>query len=79
MSNQETVTASEIGDYVYCPEAWRLAQLGHESANHSVQRAGTSHHARKAAAERIAGGLIAVGRILIVAALLALLLAYLWR
>jgi hypothetical protein len=52
MSNQETVTASEIGDYVYCPEAWRLAQLGHESANHSVQRAGTSHHARKAAAER---------------------------
>ncbi len=28
--HKETVTASEIAEYVYCPEAWRLAQLGHQ-------------------------------------------------
>jgi hypothetical protein len=79
MKDPDTVTASEIGNFVFCQESWRLAQLGHRSANQAIQRAGTSHHAWKAAAERIAGGLIAVGRMLIVAALLALLLAYLWR
>jgi hypothetical protein len=75
----DTVTASEIAEFVFCPEAWRLAQNGHQSANRAVQVAGTDHHTAKATAERVAGGSIAVGRLLIVAALLALLAVVLWR
>jgi hypothetical protein len=41
--------------------------------------AGTDHHTAKATAQRVAGGSIALGRILIVLALLALLAAILWR
>ena len=68
----ETVTASEIADFVFCNEAWRLAALGHRSANRAVQQAGTAHHRKKATAERIAGSSVAMGRILILAGLLAL-------
>ena len=57
--------------YVYCGEAWRLAALGHESANRPSRDAGTVHHARKATAERAAGVSIAAGRILVVLAILA--------
>ena len=79
MKNDDTVTASEIAAWIYCPEQWRLAALGHESANRTVQDAGTAHHAHKATAERVAGGSIALGRILIAVALLALRAAVLWR
>jgi CRISPR/Cas system-associated exonuclease Cas4 (RecB family) len=72
----ETVTASEIAEYVYCPEAWRLSATGAPSANRPERDAGTIHHARKAAAEVTAGRSIAIGRILILIALLAL--AMLW-
>ena len=72
----ETVTASEIADYVYCPEAWRLSATGATPANQPERDAGTYHHARKAAAEVTAGRSIAIGRILILIALLAL--AMLW-
>ena len=68
----DTVTASEIADFVYCGESWRLAQTGHQSANRDVQQAGTVHHTGKATAERIAGGSIALGRLLIAAALIGL-------
>ena len=74
-----TVTASEIADFVYCPEAWRLAQTGHRSANRAVQQAGTAHHAAKATAERVAGGSIATGRVLIVLAILSLAAWVLWQ
>jgi hypothetical protein len=72
----ETVTASEIANWVYCPEAWRLDALGLPSANQKDRTAGTRHHAHKATAERVAGGSIALGRVLILVALLAL--ALLW-
>ena len=72
----ETVTASEIAEFVFCPEAWRLAQIGAPSANQPVRQAGTAYHGKQATAERIAGGAIALGRILIAVALLAL--AVLW-
>ena len=75
----ETVRRSEIAEFVFCPEAWRLAQVGAPSANQPVRDAGTAHHGKKAAAERVAGGSIAIGRILIAAALLALLATLLWR
>jgi hypothetical protein len=72
----DTVAASEIADFVYCPEAWRLARLGHGAMNQRERDAGALHHARKAVAEQIAGASIAFGRILIVLALIAL--ALLW-
>jgi hypothetical protein len=68
----ETVTASEIADYVYCPEAWRLSATGATPANRLERDAGTYRHARKAAAEVTAGRSIAIGRILILIAVLAL-------
>jgi hypothetical protein len=76
MEHSDIVTASEIADFVFCPEAWRLAQFGHESANQSERDAGTAHHARKATAERIAGGAIAFGLGLITLALVALALIW---
>ena len=72
----EIVTASEIADYVYCPEAWRLAQIGHESANQPQLDHGTIHHAEKATAERVAGGAISFGFGLIAFAVLALALIW---
>ena len=65
-----TVTASEVAEWVFCPESFRLAALGHDSANRPEREAGTKHHAEKATAEQIAGGSIALGRILIAVALL---------
>ena len=73
---KEIVTAAEIGEFVYCPEAWRLAHTGHESANQFARRAGTAHHQRKAVAERVAGSFVALGRVLIVAGLLGSVLVW---
>jgi hypothetical protein len=75
----DVVTATDIADWVFCPESLRLRLIGHSSANQAVQRAGISHHVQKATAERVAGGSIALGRILIIIALLALLVAILCR
>ena len=68
----DPVTASEIASWVYCPEQWRLAALGHESTNQPARDAGTVHHAWKATAERVAGGSIVLGRVMVVIALLTL-------
>jgi hypothetical protein len=69
------VSAAEIGDFVYCPEAWRLRHgLGLEPGNRAALDAGDRHHARKAVAERVAGGAIGFGRWLAVLAVVALLL-----
>ena len=59
----------------FCPEQWRLQHgLGLEPANRAALAAGERHHSRKAVAERVAGMLIAVGRVLLVLAVLAVLL-----
>ena len=69
------VSAAEIGDFVFCPEAWRLGHgLGLEPGNRAVLDAGDRHHARKAVAERVAGGAIGIGCRLAVVAVMALLL-----
>ncbi len=74
---EQTQTPSEIASWVYCPEQWRLEQgLGLPPAKRDEHTAGTQHHAHKATAERVAGGSIALGRLLILVALLAL--AVLW-
>jgi len=73
----ELVTASEIAAFVYCPEAWRLEHgLGLGAENREAMEAGERHHGRKAAAERMAGGFIGVGRLVAVLAVLALLLLW---
>ena len=68
------ITATEIACWAYCPEQWRL-EYGLEllPANRAALDAGTRHHARKAAAERIAGWLVVLGKAVIVAAILVLL------
>ncbi len=73
----ELVTATEIAALVYCPEQWRLANgLGLKPTNNAALDAGTRHHAKKALAERIAGGLIAIGRWVVLLAILALLVLW---
>lgn len=75
MRNPETVTASEIGSFVYCPESWRLNALGLPAANQPERDAGTTDHAGLEAAERFARDHIAAGRFLLILAALMLLLA----
>jgi hypothetical protein len=60
---------------LYCPEQWRLPYgLGLEASNQPVLDAGTRHHARLAAAERLGAWAIRLGKILVLPALAALLL-----
>lgn len=71
----DLISASEIACLAYCPEAWRLEYgLGLEPENQAVLDAGTRHHARKAVAERIAGGSITLGWSLAVLAVMVLLM-----
>jgi hypothetical protein len=73
------VTAAEVANFVYCAEAWRLEHgLGLTPGNRAALKAGTRHHQRKAAAERVAGGAIGLGWILAVLAAVALLLLLWW-
>jgi len=68
---EDLVTASEIACYAYCPEQWRLEYgLGLLAENQATLDAGTRHHARKAAAERLADWSIRLGLAIIVAVLL---------
>lgn len=75
------VTAQEIACFAYCPEQWRLQYgLGMKPENQEAMAAGNRHHARKALAERVAGGAIELGKTLVLAALLLLGLLWLvWR
>lgn len=71
------VTASEIACYAYCPEQWRLQYgLGLAAENQAMLDAGTRHHEEKARAERRAGGWLAIGRLLVAVAIVALLLLW---
>jgi hypothetical protein len=78
-SPDDLVSAAEIAAFVYCPEAWRL-QFGMALTPEyrAAMDAGTHHHARKAVAERIAGGLIMFGQILVIVAAVTLLLLW-WQ
>lgn len=78
-SGPELITAAEIACWAYCPEQWRLQYgLWLEPENQAALAAGDRHHARKAVAERIAGGSITLGRFLIALAALVLLLLLWW-
>ncbi len=76
------VTASEIACFAYCPVQWRLQYgLGLQPGNRAALDAGKRHHWWKAVAERIAGGSIGIGRVLVMVAVLVLLvlLWLVWR
>jgi hypothetical protein len=75
----DLISASEIAAWAYCPESWRLEYgLGLEPGNQRALASGNQHHARKAVAERVAGGSIMLGRLLAALAALALLLLLWW-
>jgi hypothetical protein len=47
MRRADIVSAAEIGEFVYCPEAWRLRYgLGLEPWNRAALAAGDRHHAK---------------------------------
>lgn len=75
----DMLTAAEIASWAYCPEAWRLEHgLGLEPENRAARHAGGRHHARKAAAERLAGMMISLGGLLMALAALGPLLLLWW-
>jgi len=78
--SDDLITASELSCFAYCPEQWRLQYgLGLPVENQAALDAGTRHHGRKAVAERIAGSAIILGRLIVVASLVLLLLWVLRR
>jgi hypothetical protein len=77
---ENVITATEIASFCYCPEQWRLEYgRGLPAENQEAKGAGTRHHARKAAAEQMAGWAIRLGQAIILAALLVLVLWVLSR
>jgi hypothetical protein len=70
--NDDIVSASEIGSWVYCPEAWRLQALGLEPGNEKALEAGERRHEETAALEVQSGAALKLGRWLIALAVLAL-------
>jgi hypothetical protein len=75
----DLISAQEIACFVYCPESWRLQYgLGLEPQNRQAIATGNRHHARKAFAERVAGGAMMLGRLLAALATVALLLLLWW-
>jgi hypothetical protein len=74
-------SAQEIACFAYCPEQWRL-QYGLEllPANQAALTAGDRHHTWNALAERFAGMVIGVGRVVVIIAVVVLALLWLaWR
>lgn len=71
------VTAAVVASFVYCREQWRQREgLGLRPENRAAIEAGTQHHARKAVVERVAGGSLAIGRLLVALAMLGLLVLW---
>jgi hypothetical protein len=75
----DSISATEIACFAYCPEQWRLQYgLGLAPENQAALKAGVRHHAAKAWAERLAGLSLGLGRRLIAAAAVGLLVFLLW-
>jgi CRISPR/Cas system-associated exonuclease Cas4 (RecB family) len=64
----KTLTASEIGSYLYCARAWWYRRNGVQSSNQAVMDAGSELH-------RQHGRQVAVSSLMKAAALISLLLA----
>ena len=44
MPQKNTITASEIGTYVFCPRAQALQKLGYRSENRQALQEGSDYH-----------------------------------
>ena len=78
-NNRSLISASEVGDYVFCALAWRLRAEGHEPTSlRAAQEAGTKWHRDHGKgvgrARRLHNAAIVF---LVVASLLTLLVLYL--
>ncbi len=72
--DDDVVSASEIAQWAWCPEAWRLESLGHEPGNWAAIERGETFHARTAGFEVGSRTAISLGWWLLAAAV-ALFLA----
>ena len=73
------ITASEVGDFTYCPESWYLRRFGHSPDADAMQRLhdGTRQHERIGQTTELIADTDALrrGLLIILAVLAALLLA----
>lgn len=68
-------TASELGEYVYCRRAWWLHRIqGHDPHNTSALDRGQAAHSRHSLRVSIARGMMRVGRLLLAAGILLILI-----
>ncbi|MBO0719689.1 MAG: hypothetical protein J2P41_02645 [Blastocatellia bacterium] len=67
------ITASEIGEFVYCAKAWRLKRSGAEAQSESLGD-GITFHRKHGVGVSLANRLERVGKSLLLAAALLLLL-----
>ena len=69
MGKIRNISASEIGDYAYCPRAWAYKKLGYPSENRRKMDEGSRYHHKFGARDRM----IRVLRIIVIIAMLVLL------
>lgn len=70
------VTATEIANYVYCPEAWRLKHgLGLKDGNVAAKAAGVSRHESWQVAERRSTWLIKLAFVALIGAIALVVLS----
>lgn len=74
--DDDLVTASEIAQWAWCPESWRLEALGHKPGNQTAIRRGDSFHSRLGCVERLTAFATTLGWWLLAAGLLLVTLAY---
>jgi hypothetical protein len=70
----DIVSASDIASWTFCPESWRLTELGHRPTNQRSLDQGESYHLEVTAAERSSGRGLRLGLLLLVVAALVLAL-----
>ncbi len=60
MGKIRNISASEIGEYAYCPRAWALKKQGYPSANRREMDEGTEFHQAFGTRDRLIRVLLAV-------------------
>lgn len=73
---RDVVSASEIASWAWCPESWRLETLGEEPGNKEELARGETFHECTATVEVSSRRAVALGRWLLVLALLIAALGY---
>ena len=64
----EIVSASEIAEWVWCPESWRLKAVGLKPSNEAKLLEGEKQHAQTAGLELVSQRAIMLGFLLLLAA-----------